>query len=83
MSKSYTYAIISSQGMYGSGDKVRAVKCGNDIAKMQAAAKKMTREYQDGMRKYGGSSGGYRVVRWDAERSYVLLGHEADRYATV
>lgn len=81
--KTYHYAIIPSCGCYDSGSIVRAVKCGDDLAKLQRAAKKMTADYRREMSRYGHTSGGYRVIRWGAERSYTLLGHEADRQESV
>jgi len=81
--KTYRFAIIPSCGCYGSGSIVRAVKVGDDLAKMQRASDKLTADYRREMSRYGYTSGGYRVVRWNAERSYTLMGHEADRYDTM
>ncbi len=76
--KTYKYAVICSQGMYGSGDTVRVAFRTNDLEKARKRAEKLTREYQDGMRPYGGSSGGYRVIAWDSADT-TLSGYSADR----
>jgi len=41
-------------------------------------AKKLTAEYQAGMKPYGGSSGGYRVIVW-GQHNRTISGHWADR----
>jgi hypothetical protein len=75
--------VIPSQGMYGRGDSVRVAYRTDDLAKAKAKAAKLTREYQDSMRKYGGTSGGYRVVAWDSGDKTISFGHDADRMTSL
>lgn len=77
--RTYKYAVIPSQGTYGSDSKVHASYRTDDLSRAQAKAEKLTREYQRGMAPHGGSSGGYRVIAWDQEGTYLGYGHEADR----
>jgi hypothetical protein len=78
MGKSYEYAVVPSQGRYGSGDTVYTLYRTDDLDKARRRAAKATREFQDAMRPHGGTSGGYRVVPWgsDADRT---VGHALDR----
>jgi hypothetical protein len=65
-SKTYAFAIVPTQGMYGSGDIVRVARLSNDLDAARKIAKKLTAEYRQAMRPHGGSSGGYRVIVWGA-----------------
>lgn len=76
------YAVIPSHGCYGSGSKVHPVSRHRTIEAAEKKAAKATREYQDAMRRHGGSSGGYRVVEWPHGEQWVW-GHDADRMETV
>lgn len=79
------YAVVPSQGRYGSGERVRAARVFGDRTEALKAAAKMTREFQAGMKPYGGSSGGYRAVETDARtsRDARWLGHELDRMPSL
>lgn len=76
--KTYAFAVIAGPGMYGSGDTVRVACRTNDRQKAKAKAAKLTREYQDGMKKYGGSSGFYRVIDWGTD-DMTISGYSLDR----
>ena len=76
----YTYAVVESRGMHGSGEKVRAVYRTNDLARAKKKAEKFTREYRESMERHGGSSGGYRVV--ESENS-EWLGNDIDSIPSV
>lgn len=56
------YAVVRSRGCYGDGETVYAARVSStlDLAESYAAAR--TRSYRREMARYGGSSGGYRVV---------------------
>ena len=81
------YAIIPSHGCYGSGDCVRSVYSTTDRRRAIRRAATMTREHRRTMQKYGGTSGGYRVVetreRCRAGTVVAEYGHDADRLETV
>ena len=77
MTPTYAYAIVPSPGRYGSGEQVRPVRRGDDLAALQTAAERMTRTHQQAMRKHGGTSGGYRVVTWGSYPS--VTGWVLDR----
>jgi hypothetical protein len=57
------YAVIAGPGMHGGGEQVRAYYTTTDRDRALKYAAKATREFQRGMRPYGGSSGGYRVIK--------------------
>lgn len=83
MARKYKYAVIPSQGMYGSASRVEAVYRTDDLRRAKARAESLTRSYRDGMRRHGGTSGGYRVIKWGQAGSYIGLGHNADRIESV
>ena len=83
MSKVYAFAVIPSQGCYGSDSKVRAAYRTNDRERAIAKAKSLTAAYQRDMRSVGGSSGGYRAIEWGQEGNYLGYGHEADRVPSL
>ena len=77
-SKTYAFAIVPTQGRYSSGDNVRVARLSNNLDAARKIARKLSDEYQRGMRPYGGSSGGYRVIPWgSAERA--ISGYWLDR----
>lgn len=82
MAKTYTYAVVPTQGCYGSGSRVRPALRTNDLATARKAAAKFTRQYKAAMKPCGGSGGGYRVVEW-GHSDETRLGWELDRYPTV
>jgi len=61
------YAVIAGPGMHGSGEQVRAYYTTADRDRALKYAARATREFQLGMRPYGGSSGRYRVVECSAD----------------
>ena len=73
-----TYAVVPTQGMYGSGDNVRVARILNSLQAARKAATRLTASYQSGMSKYGGSSGGYRVIAWD-QAGRTISGYWLDR----
>ena len=73
-----TYAVVPTQGTYGSGDKVRVARICNSLQAAVDTAKRLTKAYQSGMKKYGGSSGGYRVIAWDQD-GWTISGYWLDR----
>lgn len=77
------YAVVPSQGCYGSGEWVYAASLHADLRTAVARAAAATRSYRAAMARYGGSSGGYRVVETEARtrRDAVWLGHDLDRVA--
>lgn len=81
--RTYKYAVVPSQGTYGSDSKVYATYRSDDLDRAKAKAAKLTRDYQRDMRPHGGSSGGYRVIAWDQEGVYLGYGHEADRRQSI
>ena len=74
------YAIVPTQGMYQSGDTVRIARTSGNLETARKTAKKLTAEYQAGMKKYGGSSGGYRVIAWGTT-DRTISGYSLDRTA--
>lgn len=64
--KTYAFAIVPSQGMYGSGDNVRVARLSNSLDAARKLARELTGAYKRSMSCYGGSSGGYRVIAWDS-----------------
>ena len=74
-----TYAVVPSHGCYGSGSKVRPLSTHSTLARAERKAERATSEYRAAMRRYGGSSGGYRVV--EARASW--LGWELDRMPSL
>lgn len=79
MSKTYKYAVVPSCGMYGSGDVIRPAKESNDLDRAKKLAASLTAEYQASMRRFGYTSGGYRVV----ENRGSWMGHELDRATSL
>jgi hypothetical protein len=73
-----TYAVVPTQGTYGSGDNVRVARVCRSLQAARKAAKTLTASYQSGMRPYGGSSGGYRVIAWD-QTGRTISGYWLDR----
>lgn len=74
------YAVVPTQGMYQSGDSVRVARTSNDLTTARKIARKLSDEYQRGMRPYGGSSGGYRVIVWGST-DRTISGYSLDRTA--
>jgi len=72
------YAVIPTQGMYQSGDTVQITRTSGSLETARKIAKKLTAEYQAGMQRFGGSSGGYRVIVW-GQHNRTISGHWADR----
>ena len=72
------YAVVPTQGMYQSGDTVRVARTSGNLETARKTAKQLTAEYQQGMRPYGGSSGGYRVIVWGQD-SRTISGYSLDR----
>lgn len=72
------YAIVPTQGMYGSGSAVRVAELCDNLATARSIAARLTAEYQRGMKRYGGSRGGYRVIAWGANDD-TILGCDLDR----
>ena len=72
------YAVIPTQGMYQSGDTVHVARTSGSLETARKIARKLTAEYQAGMQRYGGSSGGYRVIVW-GQNNRTISGHWADR----
>ena len=80
--KTYAYAVITTQGTYGSGDSVQAIALTDDLALARAKAKRATVAHRRSMAPYGGTSAGYRVVRWDSsDRS--IQGYDLDRTPSI
>jgi len=78
MSTTTTYAVVPTHGTYGSGDNVRVARISNSLQAARKAAKSLTASYQSGMKPYGGSSGGYRVIAWD-QTGRTISGYSLDR----
>ena len=76
--KTQKYAVVPTAGRYSSGDSVRVARTSDNLATARKIAKKLTAEYQDGMRPYGGSSGGYRVIAWGQD-DRTISGYSLDR----
>ncbi len=78
------YAVVPSHGRYGSGDPVRALSVHDDLRVALKRAAAATRSFQDVMRHYGGTSGGYRVIATEATpHDAVWLGCDLDRIPSV
>ena len=73
-----TYAVVPTQGMYGSGDNVRVAQISRSLQAARSIAKRLTQQYQAGMKPYGGSGGGYRVIEWN-QKSRTISGYSLDR----
>ncbi|NCU71572.1 MAG: hypothetical protein EBY66_00925 [Candidatus Fonsibacter lacus] len=73
-----TYAVVPTQGMYGSGDNVRVAQISRSLQAARSIAKRLTQQYQAGMKPYGGSSGGYRVIEW-VQTGRTISGYWLDR----
>jgi hypothetical protein len=54
------------------------VRTSGSLETARKIARKLTTEYQAGMQRYGGSSGGYRVIVW-GQHNRTISGHWADR----
>ena len=78
MSTATTFAVVPTQGTYGSGDKVRVARICNSLQAARETAKRLTKEYQAGLSRFGGSSGGYRVIAWDQD-GWTISGYWLDR----
>jgi len=78
MSTATTYAVVPTQGTYGSGDNVRVARVCRSLQAARESAKRMTVSYQSYMSKHGGSSGGYRVIAWD-QTGRTISGYWLDR----
>ena len=72
------FAVVPTQGMYGSGDNVRVARILGSLQAARESAKRMTVSYQSYMSKHGGSSGGYRVIAWD-QTGRTISGYWLDR----
>jgi len=72
------FAVVPTQGTYGSGDNVRVARISNSLQAARKAAKALTASYQSGMKPYGGSSGGYRVIAWH-QTGRTISGYSLDR----
>jgi len=72
------FAVVPTQGMYGSGDNVRVARILSSLQAARESAKRMTVSYQSYMSKHGGSSGGYRVIAWDQD-GRTISGYSLDR----
>lgn len=77
------YKIVPSFGMYGSGQKVRVYYVTEDKEKALKKASKWTLELRREMARYGGTSGGYRVIEDDNYDRVFEFGHDLDQYKTV
>jgi len=64
--------------MYLSGDYVEVSQISRSLHAARKAAKRLTASYQAGMSRYGGSSGGYRVIEWD-RTGRTISGYWLDR----
>ena len=73
-----TYAVVPTQGTYGSSDNVRVARICNSLHDACKTAKRLTKEYQAGLSRFGGSSGGYRVIAWDQD-GWTISGYWLDR----
>ena len=80
--KTCAYAVVPTQGMYDSGSTVHVAYRTNDLERARARAAKLGREYRAGMARFGGSSGGYRVIRWDSADT-TISGYSLDRTPTA
>ena len=76
--KTYAFAIVPTQGRYSSGNSVRVTQLSNDLDAARKIAKLFSASYQSGMRPYGGSSGGYRVIAWGSS-DRTISGYSLDR----
>ena len=76
------YAVIPTQGMYQSGDTVHVARRSGSLETARKIARKLTAEYQAGMQRYGGSSGGYRVIAWGTT-DRTISGYSLDRIANA
>lgn len=76
--KTYAYAVVPTQGMYGSGDSVRVAHRTDSLEVARKKAASLTRGYQAGMQPHGGSSGGYRVIEWGQD-ARTISGYSLDR----
>lgn len=79
------YAIVPSRGRYGSSQSIRPMPVRGvgvelrDLIRARRLAERWTRDFRAGMRRYGGTSGGYRVVEYREE----WLGWELDQQVSL
>ena len=73
-----TYAVVPTPGTYSSGDSVRVARISQSLQAARKVAKRLAASYQSGMKPYGDSSGGYRVVAWD-QTGRTISGYSLDR----
>ena len=78
MGNATAYAVVPTQGMYGSGDTVRVARTSGSLARAREVAQRLTRSYRNMMDPYGSSSGGYRVIAW-GQTSRTISGYDLDR----
>jgi hypothetical protein len=79
------YAIVPSRGRYSSGMTVRPLAVTSDRSKALRRAERATSEFRAAMRRYGYTSGGFRVVETEARscRGLSWLGCDLDKMPTV
>jgi hypothetical protein len=80
MSTKTPYAVVPTPGCYNAGSRVRPLSRHRTLEAADRAARRATREYRAGMARFGGSSGGYRVVEATCD---AWLGHDLDRTPTA
>jgi len=76
--KTYAFAIVPTQGMYGSGDSVRVARLSNSLDAARKVARELTGSYRRSMSCYGTTSGGYRVIAWGSAGG-TISGYRLDR----
>ena len=76
------YAVVISEGRYGSGETVQAERICETPDSAIALAEKLTRTHQAAMRRYGHTSGGYRAIETDNVTT-AWPGYVLDRIPTL
>ena len=56
------YAVVQSAGRHGSGETVYAAGVCAELGRARSLAAQYTRAHKRSMARYGGTSGGYRVI---------------------
>ena len=80
--RAYAYAVIEGPGMHDGAEELVTLFRGDNLARGCQVAREATDSYRKAMSRHGGSSGGYRVVRW-GEAGVAITGRLADSLPTL
>jgi hypothetical protein len=78
MMNAFSFAVVPTCGMYGNADAVRVEEFSETLEAAQKRAARLTKQYRGRMARFGGSSGGYRVIAWGHD-GRTISGRMLDR----